>query len=82
MKFEIEDFNFKDKEYYKYIYEKINDTREVLEYEYEQLQWEYDLSINRCKRLIDDYSQLEKEIEKYRKILCPNSESSIRENTI
>ena len=82
LNFEIEDFNFDDKEHYKYMYERINNRYEDLQYEYRQLEWEHKLSINRCKHLMDDYINLKKEVQRYRKIFRPDSESSIDENNI
>ena len=39
-------FNFDDKEYYKYMYERINNGYKDLRYEHMQLQWKHKLSID------------------------------------
>ena len=65
-----------------YVYKRINNANEDLDFEHRQLWWEYNFLVDIYKRLLDWFSELKEEIEKYRKIFHANSKSSIDKNVV
>ena len=78
--FEVRDFNFEDKEDYKHSYQRMRARYNVLSAELQQLRWDYERLRDINQKHIDEYSNLQRQVDKLRQGLPPDSASSFREN--